>query len=619
MLRNALVFLALPSLGALALGSSSQDVCLPGVATSGCSQLQVSSKVPSFQLVRDTVPLVKAEKASVPNALVEVEGGLSVQSGAQLAETFLQGAHHVELALATLQDSMTPTTQELSTKIGQLVEDQGASPVGCKSRLQQADIKLKEIIETISSTASILQTTKKEVQVIDTQLKQTLVSIKAVDADKTKDFGKCAEKKATDKMMLEKLKTDVKVMRTMKKVTRTVKRTVVTSLLETGAHLQTTPSNDASRPGYSGVQKMIENAKAASLEVHNCLKHHAPASLLEKGNVSVSFDLDDLNDALRDDDDDEDEDDEVGEVQPAATPLVSAQPTQVAKTIPEIPAPQPSVALPVAQVHQVPPTPPVAPPASQTRPAPTLASEPEHCKVEREQLEETWIVAYEEITREVESYQILVDDTSCVDAAEAEYEEKFQPLQQREKELSHKVSIAISKVQNLRPQLQTLRKARKELKKRLEVITQECEAVDKTKETLEVTKEVIIKMDECAGLDGSAFKLPVWVGQWIAVDLGEDVSIADSDAKMNQACAQTFGGAAKAAQVSEVDTGSIRRMPKRNEASLPLMPACPMCGTQHARVCWESGAKLNHRKRRTDCTSGARAVMCVTSDDSQAQ
>lgn len=711
MALKAMASLAFASLGVVASRSSGQSVCMPGAATSGSSQLQVSAKVPGFQVSRDAAaPLLKTEVASLPNAsLVEVEGGLFLQSGAQLAESFLLRADRAELALATLHKRMSPATQELSNAVSRLVEDQGASPVGCKARLKEADLKLKDIMEMISSTASVLKASKKEVEVVDTQLKQTLASIKDADDAKAKGSETCAKKKATDKMMLDKLTADIKVMRSMKTVTQspTVRPSVqpVASLLATTAQMPKTSNKESVsiRPEHAGIQTMIDNAKAASLEVHNCLKQHASASLIEREPMSVTFDFDDLDDALGDDDDAEDEDVVVG-AQTSATPMMADQPAKVASAASKISEPPAVVALPAARVinarsHQEPsdtetpakpsvdpvptteveqqpavldplprhtvdpapipnvtradpppqtaadpaptptvapadpfpqpavdpaPNPPVTQPSVEQHPAvtdpriPTLQTEPDHCKVEREKLEETWVEAYEEVTREVESYEILVDDTSCVDASEAEYQEQFQPLQQEEKELSKKVSSAISKVQTLRPQIKSLRQARKELEKRLKVITQECEAVEETKETLEATKEVIVKMDECVS-DGSAFNLPVWVGQWITVQLSEDLSIADADAKMNQGCAASFGHAARAAEVSEVDTGSIRKMPKKNKSDLPMMPTCPLCGTKLARVCWDSGARLNHRKRRTDCTPGARAVLCVSTDVSQSQ
>merc|ERR1719223_2158641 len=134
-------------------------------------------------------------------------------------------------------------------------------------------------------------------------------------------------------MMLDKLTADIKVMRSMKTVTQspTVRPSVqpVASLLATTAQMPKTSNKESVsiRPEHAGVQKMIDNAKAASLEVHNCLRQHASASLIEQGPMSVTFDFDDLDDALEDDDEDDDDEDKdiVVGAQTSAMPMVAGQ------------------------------------------------------------------------------------------------------------------------------------------------------------------------------------------------------------------------------------------------------------------------------------------------------
>lgn len=233
------------------------------------------------------------------------------------------------------------------------------------------------------------------------------------------------------------------------------------------------------------------------------------------------------------------------------------------------------------------------------------------CALEKKHLTQYFEEAYIALTREVETYQKLVADKSCSDSVEGDYEENINPLRETEKELSSRVSVAMDNVKMSRPELSTLKSTQKELSARLEILSMECASLRRTKKSLVDTRDVIKEMEGCADLDLGAFELPVWVGEWITVELDEDKEIHEVDAAMMSACAQKFGRGARAAEVSEVDTGSITKMPKYNCAMAPFLPACPLCGTEYARVCWDSGAKLDHYERRTDCSAGTRAVLCV--------
>merc|ERR1712113_1183306 len=65
-----------------------------------------------------------------------------------------------------------------------------------------------------------------------------------------------------------------------------------------------------------------------------------------------------------------------------------------------------------------------------------------------------------------------------------------------------------------------------------------------------------------------------------------------------------------------------------NTMSVPLVGTCPNCegdadedpsilshASGHARVCWDPAATLDTINRRTDCSSGRKAVLCVDSHD----
>mmetsp|Transcript_16977 Transcript_16977/g.37383 ORF Transcript_16977/g.37383 Transcript_16977/m.37383 type:complete len:163 (+) Transcript_16977:1-489(+) len=140
----------------------------------------------------------------------------------------------------------------------------------------------------------------------------------------------------------------------------------------------------------------------------------------------------------------------------------------------------------------------------------------------------------------------------------------------------------------------------------------------------------------CPGLGKIVFTLPEWTGQWTEVDL-DTINLSDDDVDntMNLACQSQFSPTTnpanpnsfpmkiRAAETSEILLRSIKGMPTTNTAPVPLMGPCPNCagdedevgGPQHvsghARICWDQGQTLSGLTRRTDCSTGVKAVLCV--------
>lgn len=258
----------------------------------------------------------------------------------------------------------------------------------------------------------------------------------------------------------------------------------------------------------------------------------------------------------------------------------------------------------------IPPTPPKPrPPGPETL---VCKVEPTECKAQRQRLRRKYKRAYDALVREVESYQVLVDDRSCFDTTKATYTERITALQLQQTQYSEEMSRTVAKLDQLKPGLVTLRKSQKELTLRVKTLQQECKAEKEARETLERTKEVIKQMGRCVSVNSAKFKLPLWTGKWIKVDLSDGLKNREMDAMLNQACVAAFGQGARSAEISEVDTGSIKKMPKNNKAGAALIPSCPLCGKASARACWHPKARLIHKNRRNDCSGGGpRAVMCV--------
>merc|ERR1712039_928387 len=78
---------------------------------------------------------------------------------------------------------------------------------------------------------------------------------------------------------------------------------------------------------------------------------------------------------------------------------------------------------------------------------------------------------------------------------------------------------------------------------------------------------------------------------------------------------------------SELMMKTIEGLPAVNTQTLPLIGTCPNCqgdedeagGPQHAsghaRVCWDPQALIDTMNRRTDCSSGRKAILCTDALD----
>lgn len=620
----SLAYATLAGCSQAAVRTPSLGVCQAGGPTAGCSQLQSSARIGSgFQLGHARVPLSLAGDTKRHASFLEL-GRSKV-----MATRLLHGYARFERASSLMDKRVAPSAQELSDTISKLLEDQGSAPVGCASRLKEAEANLKKLHGDIKATALALRTSKKACQSVDTEMKDTAAGIEALEEKRSRKLAACDDKSSSDRRMLETLQNDMREMRSVRNGVATASATTNMAMVELSTFLRTSSTNMSLVDGpkrTDHAQQLLTRTKVASLDMHNCLRDRPQteaSSLIELGQDMSSMDILRLADSvLQTPDADLDSDDKWPEDDSPATTQVQSQsrvkpqfllqpqseqeahPRQPEQSDQATAQPEAQPQTPIKLVRIQPTLPPVAP----------AVTESAHCAAERQRLQDSYKQAYQALTREVASYQELVEDKSCAHAEEGEYQEELRPLQQRESELSGQLAIAVGEVEKLRPELETLRSAHAELQERIDTLHSECDALVKTKERLRDTKEVIKAMGDCAGLEGaSGFNLPCWVGRWANADLDEAYSIEEADAAMNAVCADRFGAHVRAAEVSEVDTGSIAHMPERNDAQMPLLPICPRCGTREARVCWDSGAMLEHKGRRTGCDAeGLRAVLCVS-------
>lgn len=158
------------------------------------------------------------------------------------------------------------------------------------------------------------------------------------------------------------------------------------------------------------------------------------------------------------------------------------------------------------------------------------------------------------------------------------------------------------------------------------VIKKQCVRLTKTQKYVKVVKKTIVALRKCPGLGDVKFSIPKWVGQWAYFKQQKNGKDKWNDQKMLGVCKSEFGPRARPAEVSEIDSHTIRRMPRHNTALAPVLGACPMCAGEkngklsaegHGRKCWDKKVKFNHKARRGDCNHGKRAIICVLDQSSK--
>jgi len=247
--------------------------------------------------------------------------------------------------------------------------------------------------------------------------------------------------------------------------------------------------------------------------------------------------------------------------------------------------------------------------------------------MQKQILQVTYIKAYVEITRLIAEYEVLVTSHACEDwveqtegSLEKEYKNKIEKY-------TVTVTSQAQKLETYKSRIHHAYSVEANLRAHIVALTARCNTMGATVSSLDKVRDAISVIGLCPGLGKLVFTLPEWTGTWLTDSFD---TFAQTDAQiddaMNLLCqSQAVGTDLKmrAAETSEILLRSIKGMPTTNTAPVPLMGPCPNCagdedevgGPQHvsghARICWDQGQTLSGLTRRTDCSTGVKAVLCV--------
>jgi len=247
--------------------------------------------------------------------------------------------------------------------------------------------------------------------------------------------------------------------------------------------------------------------------------------------------------------------------------------------------------------------------------------------MQKQILQVTYIKAYVEITRLIAEYEVLVTSHACEDwveqtegSLEKEYKNKIEKY-------TVTVTSQAQKLETYKSRIHHAYSVEANLRAHIVALTARCNTMGATVSSLDKVRDAIAVIGLCPGIGKLTFTLPEWVGTFITGTFDSfTMTDAQIDDAMNlecQALKQSPTDNIRAAETSEILLRSVKGMPTTNMAALPLMGPCPNCagdddepgGPQHAsghaRICWDVGQTLSGITRRTDCSSGRKALLCV--------
>mmetsp|Transcript_78260 Transcript_78260/g.175410 ORF Transcript_78260/g.175410 Transcript_78260/m.175410 type:complete len:892 (-) Transcript_78260:84-2759(-) len=250
------------------------------------------------------------------------------------------------------------------------------------------------------------------------------------------------------------------------------------------------------------------------------------------------------------------------------------------------------------------------------------------CDYQKQILQVTYIKAYVEITRLIAEYEVLITSHTCEDWVEQTEGQVEKEYKNKIEKYTVTVTSQAQKLETYKARISKAYSVEASLRLHIQQLTTRCHGMGATVSSLDKVRDAISVIGMCPGLGKITFSLPEWTGSWVQVEVDTiNLSDDDVDAALNLACEQSTANdpnqKVRAAETSEILLRSVKGMPNTNTASLPLMGPCPNCAgdndetggpvhfSGHARICWDPGEELAGMTRRTDCTAGRKAVLCI--------
>jgi hypothetical protein len=264
----------------------------------------------------------------------------------------------------------------------------------------------------------------------------------------------------------------------------------------------------------------------------------------------------------------------------------------------------------------------------------------DECQYQKHALQVIYIRAYIEITRLLAQYEYAIHVNTCEEYVYETDGQTEKLLEGKIVKMTTTVSTYTHKLQAYKLRIESALKVQVHLKQEIKLLSIKCGEMDATVSSLDKVRDAIHVMGVCPGLGRLTFVIPKFTGDLPvrSFDLVSQ-SDADIDKELNELCEQhgqftslvqegtsptDIVKIIRAAETSELMLRSIEGLPTRNTAAVPLIGTCPNCAgdddvddsvvthlSGHSRVCWDPEVSLDATRKRNDCSSGKKAVLCV--------
>jgi hypothetical protein len=253
-----------------------------------------------------------------------------------------------------------------------------------------------------------------------------------------------------------------------------------------------------------------------------------------------------------------------------------------------------------------------------------------------------YVRAYIELTRLLAQYEVSIHDHTCEDYVYETEGQTEKLLEGKIVKMTTTVTTYTHKLEAYRVRIEAAYRLQVQLRTHIVELTTQCGELDATVSSLDKVRDAIMVMGVCPGLGRLTFNIPEYTNQMLTESFNStQLTDEEIDTAMNALCANSppdnmgllqtqkktspieLTYVLRAAETSEIMLRSIEGMPSTNTAEIPLMGTCPNCAgdddtgdvpihvSGHFRVCWDPSARLAQDTKRTDCTAGRKAVMCV--------
>lgn len=544
------------------------------------------------------------------------------EKASALSEEYSAHGSELHRAVGVMNASATPSNNELDHLISGFIDRQAASQDKCPAQLLQVKHQMNTLHTHVVDLSSQVNATEVQIQATTMELNQVHADMSAVTSWKDAELGKCDKQLDDDKNMWEILKQEVAEMQMI--ANPSVKHMNIASFLQ-DANISARPSRVS--PSEVGAARLLgAQTKALVKDLMSCmtgtLSSKSLPALTEINTLGVGVEVNMIS--LQAD----------GSCEASTAVQLHLAGKSVNITMARAlrngeystyacsnvnPAFHGSVWLFCRDST-------IAPDSKYCYDGASAGSA-ETCAAQKTYLEKTYIKAYVELSRMLAEFEELCHSTACVDAATQTSGQRMKPLQEKVSKLSSSLTAMSGQLQSFRPSMEAANDAETKLRDQIRQVSNKCASMEATVSSLDKVRDAIQILNLCPSATRPRFRIPVWLGNWVTGSF-DVVGQTDSavDEAMNALCAGLHDGAetARAAETSEIAERTIQGSPLTNTAAVPLMGTCPNCHgdadpseggshrSGHARICWDPEASLSEHGRRTDCSSGRKAVLCVT-------